>query len=101
MLVSLRPFLTTVLTLAAVPVLGPTPAAQIARSATHAPRTVPFPPGLMSSPATATPSTSPGRHGSFVAPSPAPGAQSITTGPDGLYASAEKVDKCSASTRPR
>ncbi len=97
MSVSLRSFLATVLSLAAVPVLGPTLAAQIARSAPRAPRTEPWPPGLM----LVSGYDSDAIHvfrvatGAFVKTiGPVPGAQSITTGPDGkLYACAEKVNQ--------
>ena len=95
--VSLRPLLTTVLALAAVPILGPMLAAQIARTATHALPTEPSPPGLM----LVSGYDSDAIHvfrvasGAFVGTiAPVPGAQSITTGPDGmLYACAEKIDQ--------
>jgi len=97
MSVSIRPFLTTLLVLAAVTVLGSTLAAQIAQPATHVPRTVPWPPGLM----LVSGYDSDAIHvfkvatGAFVGTiGPVPGAQSITTGPDGmLYACAEKIDQ--------
>jgi DNA-binding beta-propeller fold protein YncE len=95
--VSLRSFLITVLTFAVVSVLGPTLAAQIARSGTPTQRTVPWPPGLM----LVSGYDSDAIHvfhiatGAFVGTiGPVPGAQSITTGPDGmLYACAEKIDQ--------
>jgi len=93
----LRPFLTTVLALAAATVLGPTLAAQVSHSGTQASRKVPRPPGLM----LVSGYDSDAIHvfraasGAFVGTiGPVPGAQSITTGPDGmLYACAEKIDQ--------
>jgi DNA-binding beta-propeller fold protein YncE len=92
-----RPLLPTILALAALASLGPPLAAQVAGPASRARPPVPRPPGLM----LVSGYNSDAIHvfqvasGAFVgAIAPVPGAQSITTGPDGmLYACAEKVDQ--------